>query len=418
MAPGLGPIGTSPPSGRGATRRSRRLLAGLGLLTAALVGGCWAGGTVSPRASTAAARPTANPTASPTRPASPEASAACSNTQILTTWTVRRLAEQTLVVPVQADAVATVTPEVAAGAGGVILFGTSAPSNLQLVLARLTATAPGSIAPLVMVDEEGGSVQRIANLVGSVPSARQMGATMTAAQIGQVAERLGRQLRLAGITADLSPVLDADAGQGPSLQDPIGSRSFSADPTVARDDGLAFAEGLLAAGVLPVVKHFPGLGGAFGNSDLGRAVTQPWSRLQRTGLIPFQAAVLAHLPAVMVTNASVPGLTDLPASISAAVVTGLLRGRLGFQGLIMTDSLSAVALSSRGYSVARASAAAVEVGADLVLFNATAGTVAQLTNQTVSAIVAAVAQGRLGRSRLVDAVAHVLTAKQVDLCSG
>jgi beta-N-acetylhexosaminidase len=118
----------------------------------------------------------------------------------------------------------------------------------------------------------------------------------------------------------------------------------------------------------------------------------------------------------MIANASVPGLTDLPASISPVAITTVLRDRLGYQGLVITDSLSAIALTAIGYSVPRAAAAAIEAGADLVLYGAHPAEVAPLTNQVVAALVSAVDVGRLGRGRLVSAMYHILTAKGVDLC--
>lgn len=110
-----------------------------------------------------------------------------------------------------------------------------------------------------MTDEEGGGVQRMANLVGSMPWARQMG-TMSPAAIQSLAKAVGQRMRALGVTMDLAPVLDVDGGPGPNASNPDGDRSFSASPSQAARDGLAFAAGLLAAGVIPVVKHFPGLG--------------------------------------------------------------------------------------------------------------------------------------------------------------
>ena len=335
---------------------------------------------------------------------------------MLRAWSLARLAEQVVVVPVEEGDVASVTDEVTAGAGGVILFGSRAPSDLASSLSRLARAEPGGLAPLVMTDEEGGSVQRMANLVGSIPSARQMGATMTAGQIEQLALRAGRRMRSAGVTMDLAPVLDLDAGAGPNDTDAIGTRSFSADQKTASADGLAFAAGLRAGGVIPVAKHFPGLGGATANTDLAPASTRPWSRIQANDLLPYRAAVRTGVPAIMIANASVPGLTTLPASISSAVITDVLRGRLGFSGLVLTDSLSAGALKSAGYTVPRAAVAALRAGADMVLYNGTSATVAALTSQTVSAIVSAVRDGVLPVSRLLAAAGQVIAAKRVTLC--
>lgn len=367
--------------------------------------------STSPTPTPATTHSSVAPTVTPTvRPPS------CSPAAVLTGWSTQRLAEQTVTVPVDEGNVGAIASEVAAGAGGVILFGSVAPTNLAASLAAVTRLAPGGIAPFVMTDEEGGAIQRMANLVGALPSAREMAETMSPSQIKDLAYRVGLKLRAAGVTMDLAPVLDLDAGVGPNNRNPDGTRSFSLDESIAASDGLAFARGLAAAGIVPVVKHFPGLGQATGNTDVTPASTLPWNTLQGAGLLPFASAARAGLPAVMVANASVPGLTPLPASISPTVITQVLKQGLGFNGLVLTDALSAVALSKAGYSVPRASVLALRAGADMVLFNAKASDVPALTASTVQAIVAAVDSGELSRARLVDAVLHILTAKRVSLC--
>jgi beta-N-acetylhexosaminidase len=214
---------------------------------------------------------------------------------------------------------------------------------------------------------------------------------------------------------NLAPVLDLDGGSGPNSTDAIGTRSFSIRADIATADGLAFARGMRGAGVVPVVKHFPGLGGATANTDLAAAWTRPWNELKAHGLKPFQAAVAAGMPAVMTSNARVPGLTPVPASLSFPA-NRVLRKHLGFHRLVITDSLSAGAISDAGYNVPRATVRALKVGADMVLFNADAGRVGGVARATVHAIVAAVRAGNLSRSRLDTAAVHVLRAKHVDLC--
>ena len=117
----------------------------------------------------------------------------------------------------------------------------------------------------------------------------------------------------------------------------------------------------------------------------------------------------------MVGNVTVPGLTGaVPATLSAPAITGLLRGQLGFGGLVLTDSLSALAVADAGYSVPQAAARSIKAGADMVLFDsATAGIT---TNDIVASIVSAVTSGRLPVSRLDAAVQHVLAAKNISLC--
>ncbi len=333
-----------------------------------------------------------------------------------TTLTPERLAERALVVPAEEGDLHAVLPGVRAGVGGIILLGSAAPVDLRSQLAALAAAAPSGIAPWVMVDEEGGAVQRLANLVGGVPAARTLGATERPAQITAVATTLGRRLAALGISMDLAPVLDADGGAGPNSRDADGTRSFSADPATAAADGIAFAEGLANGGVVPVVKHFPGLGGASGNTDLVVASTRPWGGLRASGLVPFADAVKAHLPAVMVANAAVPGLSALPASLSPPVVTGLLRGRLGFRGLVLSDSLSAVSVSGRGFSLPAAAVSSLAAGADLVLYNATAGATGSVTSSLAKAIVAAVGDGRLHRPALLASLRRSLAARGVRVC--
>jgi beta-N-acetylhexosaminidase len=358
------------------------------------------------------------PTPSATTSASPTPTAiTCTNAGVLATWSLTQLAEQTVVIPVSETDVTAIASEVAAGAGGVILFGSAAPANLAAQLRTLDALAPHGISPFVMTDEEGGTVQRMANLVGSIPSARQMAATLSPDQIRALATRLAQRMQAARITMDLAPVLDLDAGQGPNNRDPDGTRSFSLNANTTAVDGAAFLAGLTAGGIVPVVKHFPGLGNATANTDVKPASTLPWSTLEHAGLIPFEYAFAKGAPVVMIANASVPGLTTLPASISPALITGVLRNQLGFHGLVMTDSLSSGALVDIGYSVPKAVVAAIAAGADMVLYTSAAAKVGALTNNTVAALVAAVGAGTLERSRLEDAVAHILAVKRVNLCS-
>jgi beta-N-acetylhexosaminidase len=353
------------------------------------------------------------PTRQPAR--RPPSSTGCSAAAVLGTWSLQRRAAQLVVVPAEEDDVLAARPLVAGGAGGIILFGSDGPPGLTADLAALRRDAAGGVALLIMTDEEGGEVQRMANLVGSLPWPRTMAATMTVAQVRALAEQVGRRMRAVGVTMDLAPVLDLSDGPGPDAADADGTRSFSIDASIATAYGLAFAEGLEEGGVIPVVKHFPGLGQASYNTDLGPAFDPPLSELEAGSLRPFEAAVTAGLPAVMVGNVSIPGLTGtLPATLSAPAITGLLEHQLGFRGLILTDSLSALAVQDAGYGVPQAAARAIEAGADMVLFNSPDPEVA--ANEVITSIASAVTSGRLPAARLDDAVQHVLSAKDASLC--
>jgi beta-N-acetylhexosaminidase len=342
---------------------------------------------------------------------------------VLSGWPVSRRAAQLIVAPVLNFSQATINAARSAGAGGILVLGSAAPpANLA---AQLAAAAPG-VTLLAMADQEGGGVQRLGPPVPAMPWPRVMAETMTPSEVQALATSVGSSMRGLGVDVNLAPVLDLDAGPGPSVTNPDGLRSFSAVPATASRYGVAFMHGMQAAGIVPVIKHFPGLGGASGNTDYGPATTQPLAALRTAGLIPFQAAIAAGAPAVMIANAAVPGLTNLPASLSPAVVNGLLRHDLGFDGLVLTDSLSAGAISQSGYQLPRAAVAAIGAGADMILFGSTLtpadvallspGNVSATINQIASAIATATANGTISTARLNAAVLHVLAVKHVRLC--
>ncbi|MFD4409071.1 MULTISPECIES: glycoside hydrolase family 3 N-terminal domain-containing protein [unclassified Streptomyces] len=345
------------------------------------------------------------------------AATACTNSTKLAGWSNSRLAMLTIAVPVSETSVSGVTSEVSAGAGGVLLFGSKAPSDLGSRLTDLKSHVPGHLGLLVMTDEEGGGIQRMANLVGSLPWPAYMGTHWTPAQIQQNVTKVAGKMADAQVNMDLAPVVDVDGRNvAPSRTNPDGWRSFSGSTSVVSKDGVAYMNGLRAGQVIPVVKHFPGLGGSSYNSDFGPAHTLPWSTLQKVGIPPFTAAIEAGAPAIMVSNNTVPGLGTNPASLSPTVISYELRGKLGFKGLVVTDSLSAKAISAAGFSVPAAAVQALRSGADMVMFDL-GGNVSSQTSSIASAITNAVTGGHLARSRLIDAAGHVLAVRHVNLCS-
>jgi beta-N-acetylhexosaminidase len=340
-------------------------------------------------------------------------------TQIVSTWTTTSLANETIAVPVEATNIGALGPAARAGYGGVLLFGATAPASTPQVFATLQRERPGHYAWMVMTDEEGGGVERLTNLVGSFPWAQTMGKNLNATRITAIARRVGTALAAAGVNTDLAPVLDVDArAQYPGAANPDGYRSFSGVPAVAATDGTAFMKGLQEGGVLSVVKHFPGLGYATRNTDDGPAATLSWAKLQTTGLVPFREAIADGATAVMMSNARIPGLTSLPAGLSSVAVH-VLRHTLGFNGLIVTDSLSAGAISALHLAEPAASVMALNAGDDLILFGSPTSVTATLTlaAKISSAIVRAVASGALAKSTLIAAAAQDLAARNQLTCS-
>ncbi|MHB8378671.1 MAG: glycoside hydrolase family 3 N-terminal domain-containing protein [Acidimicrobiales bacterium] len=342
---------------------------------------------------------------------------ACATKEV-STWSVGRLSNETIAVSMNAANIGALGPAARAGYGGILLVGSTAPARFAGVVATLQRETPEKYAMLVMTDDEGGGVQRLTNLLVTAPWAQTMGKNLTPARITAEGKKVGLSMLAAGVNTDLAPVLDVDGrAMYPGTTNPDGYRSFGGVPTKVASDGVAFLDGLREAGVLGVVKHFPGLGGSTGNTDYGPAATVPWPTLKTTGLVPFASAVNDGAAAIMVSNATVPGLSTLPASISPVVIQ-VLRQQLGFRGLIMTDSLGAGALSALHLSVPAASVKALVAGADLTLAGTPPSPAAslQLAQLTSSAIQRAVSDGTLALATLQSAAAQVLASRNQVSC--
>jgi beta-N-acetylhexosaminidase len=286
----------------------------------------------------------------------------------------------------------------ALGVGGVFLSEPNVEDTAQ-VRALVDGLRAGSPRPiLVSTDEESGRVAVTRAIVGAGPSPRRLAAERTPEQVRAFAAEIGARLAEVGIDLDLAPVLDLDAGSSRGI---IGDRSFSAEPEKAATYGLAFAAGLDDSGVTPTVKHFPGQGRSTTDTH-AESVTVDVSvdELRRTDLLPFQRAIDAGAPVIMLNHLGYAALDgDLPASMSPKAYA-LLR-EMGFEGVAMTDSIGMGAVHSR-WDFPEAAVRALEAGTDAVL--ATDG------NQAVrmrDAIVAAVESGRLPESRLDEAAARV-----------
>ena len=299
-----------------------------------------------------------------------------------------------------------------AGVGGFVFFGQPAAGSGPRISAGLAglfndARASGQILPWTSTDEEGGYVARLSNLIGSLPAPRWMAANWTPAHVQSVITAHARAMWNLGITMDLAPVVDT-ALPSNTIADEA-DRSFSFDPHTAATYGVAFANGLHAGGVVAVAKHFPGFGQANANTDLSPATDPSLAELQGRDLIPFEQAIANGVPVIMITHASVPGLTgSVPASLSPATYQ-YLRNTLHFNGVTLTDSLSAVAITDY-YSQPAAAVKAVEAGADMVMIQDTAwqGTLTALQN--------AVASGALPAAQLNASVTRILTAKSIATC--
>jgi beta-N-acetylhexosaminidase len=284
---------------------------------------------------------------------------------------------------------------------GAVVIGSPGDGFPAAVAAVQEASATGPV--VIAVDEEGGTVQRFAALLGELPSAAQMGA-MSIDDVRELARARAVAIAALGVTVNLAPVLDVGSGPG------IGARSFSDDPMVVSTHGLAFAEGILDGGLVPVAKHFPGHGRANADSHDEVATTPPLDELRLVDLLPF--TVLPAGAAVMVGHLVVPGLTDgVPASLSAAAVTGILRDELGFDGVVLTDDLAMGAVAQM-IDVPTAARLALIAGADLLMVGPHENVV-----PAAWSLMAALDDGSLDERWLDEAVERVLAMRGVDPCT-
>jgi beta-N-acetylhexosaminidase len=293
-----------------------------------------------------------------------------------------------------------------AGLAGVILFdrdqetGGSRNVRSPAQVRRLTADirAAAGRTPVIAIDQEGGLVTRLSPKHGypAVASEAEIGAG-TGAHARRWAKALAATLADAGVTLNLAPVVDLDVNPTSPAVGALG-RSFSADAdVVVRMAGIE-VDAHRAAGVATALKHFPGIGSSTGNTDNGVVdVTRTWHRSE---LEPFRRLIDAdRADVVMVGHVRNDRLdAHRPASQSRAVVTDLLRGTLGWEGVVVTDDLQAGAVASQG--PAEAAIRALEAGADLLLFANQQGYDAGIVHTVTAAIVGAVDAGRLDRSTI------------------
>jgi beta-N-acetylhexosaminidase len=250
--------------------------------------------------------------------------------------------------------------------GGIILFKRNIAHPHQVAALihacqEMALTASGY--PLfVAVDQEGGPVQRFRQPFPEMPSARRFGIAGDLTAVALAAQQVAGELCSLGVNINLAPVLDVPR----SPDCPLWERSYSTDPEQVARFGLAAVQGYRNGGVLPVVKHFPGLGATELDSHLDLPAAAKGPAQRDLDLLPFRRAVAAGVPGVMCAHVLVPEWDTLPASLSHVVTTKVLRGQLGFSGLAFTDDLEMGAITKH-WPVAQAAKLAVAAGQDILL---------------------------------------------------
>ena len=308
--------------------------------------------------------------------------------------------------------------------GGVILFdydlpsagarprNITSPEQLRALIAELQAQA--KTAYFIAIDVEGGLINRLKPKYGfsiDLPSHQTLGAG-TAAGTRAAAAASAAELQELGINWNLAPVVDVNVfGESPA----IGAleRSFSADPDVVTAHAEAFADAHAAAGVIPAFKHFPGHGSAAGDTHLGVTdVTE--SYVADDELAPYRLLIEEGYGDVVMTAHIVNRDLDpsgRPATLSRAIVTGLLREELGFDGVILSDDMQMGAIVEQ-YSLERAAVEAIRAGVDVVLIaHQQSGDLNEIY-RVKRAILEAVAEGAVSEDRIYESVERILSLKR------
>lgn len=302
--------------------------------------------------------------------------------------------------------------------GGIILFGynTSTPEQITRLTNDIQAAIvaqPGAAPAWIAIDQEGGPVSRLANAEANAFTAFPVSMAVTATGDPAYAQSIGlamaEELRAVGITMNLAPVADVETNPDNPV---LFRRAFSADPALTGAMATAMIRGLQAGGVLATAKHFPGHGDTSEDSHLTLPVVlHDRARLEAVELAPFRQAIAADVGAILVAHVAYPALDpapETPASLSAPIISGLLRQELGYDGLIMTDALDMDAIDRR-YSLAQAALLALQAGVDLI----TPGPHVSLETQqaAIEAIIRAVEDGAIPLERIEESARRILRLK-------
>lgn len=318
---------------------------------------------------------------------------------------LERLVNATLLVPFPgAAAPRWVLEGLERGVSGVTLFAINGNVPGAGELAALTGRLRQTADALVSIDEEGGDVTRLAHETGSpYPGSAALGALDDPPTTRHVYRSLGAELRGAGVNLDFAPSADVNTADDNPV---IGTRAFGSDPALVARHITAAVSGLQEAGVAACAKHFPGHGATAQDSHLEiPTVDADLALLQRRELVPFRAAIAAGVRSIMTAHLRVPALTGAtPATLAPAAITGLLRGTLGYDGVVVTDALDMRAASDT-IGIPETAVRALAAGADLLCL----GT--KEYEDSVRAIreriMEAVREGRLPAERLEEAAARI-----------
>jgi beta-N-acetylhexosaminidase len=301
--------------------------------------------------------------------------------------------------------------------GGILIFQPNIGGPLEelasvISAAQTTAANTGAKIPLfVGIDHEGGLIDRSSGRLTTFPGPMAIAATNSVENARAVAQVMSKELLALGINMNLAPVMDVNSNPANPV---IGSRAFGSTPELVTIFGLAMVDEFQRNNLLATVKHFPGHGDTHLDSHTALPViSKELADLQAVELAPFAEAIAAGADVIMTAHVAVPTLTgdpELPATLSGAVLTDLLRDTMGFKGLIATDSLGMGALDLR-YGITQTSALALQAGVDLLMYGADLNHTPVEQYWVFDYLLERINTGELSIARLDESVRRILQAK-------
>ncbi len=293
--------------------------------------------------------------------------------------------------------------------GGVALFSRNIVDLEQTArfTRELQGLADGRVPVFIALDQEGGNVVRVKEGAMVLPGNMALGATRSPALAYVAGQAVAIDLNLLGFNMNLAPVLDVNSNPKNPV---IGIRSYGERPELVAELGAWYVRGQQELGLVAVAKHFPGHGDTTGDSHYAMPIIDAnLSRLDALELMPFRHAMRAGLDAVMTAHIALPRVAeshDIPATLSRVVLTDILRQRLGFDGLVVTDGLEMQAIVDR-YGAGRAAVLAVLAGADMTMLVWTP----EMKELVYKSLLDSVKRGEISRERLDQSVRRILKVK-------
>lgn len=297
--------------------------------------------------------------------------------------------------------------------GGLVYFKQNIQSEEQLKEMLANTVSYSSFPIFLGVDEEGGSVARVADALGleNVGPMADIGSAGDVQAAYAANQTIGTYLSSYGFNVDFAPIADVLTNPDNTV---IGDRAFSDDPQTAADMVAGAVEGLQSAGISACLKHFPGHGDTAGDSHTGAAETdRTKEEMAAAEFLPFQSGIGAGADMVMVGHISAPNLTGgekVPASLSEEIITGILRSELGYDGIIITDAMNMAAVTDY-YEADVAAIMALKAGADMILMP-------EDFQQAYEGVLQAVQDGTVSQERVDDSLKRIYRVKLRDRVAG